>query len=119
MKEIIRDAPFGQFLRYVTRNRVLKYPEEVPGFKCPEAYDKTSGEEKKSHTLTYADLEVFEKIRLSHDSDSITTSTPKRVAPSAVRGTNTLLLEQASSSHEEAKKIAPTKTKDGMTCVDW
>jgi DHA1 family multidrug resistance protein-like MFS transporter len=38
LKEIIRDAPFGQLLRYITRNRVLRYPEELPGFKVPAAY---------------------------------------------------------------------------------
>ena len=30
--DTIREAPFGQFLRLITGNRVLKYPEELPGF---------------------------------------------------------------------------------------
>jgi DHA1 family multidrug resistance protein-like MFS transporter len=38
IKEIVRDAPFGQLLRYATRNRVLNYPEELPGFQVPSAY---------------------------------------------------------------------------------
>ncbi|KAK5098829.1 hypothetical protein LTS08_006207 [Lithohypha guttulata] len=36
--DIIRDAPLGQFIRYVTRNRVLQYPEERDDWQCPEAY---------------------------------------------------------------------------------
>lgn len=44
LKTIIRDAPFGQLLRYVTNNRVLKYPEELDGFQCPCSYDKKEGE---------------------------------------------------------------------------
>ncbi|KAI4935515.1 uncharacterized protein J4E92_002806 [Alternaria infectoria] len=31
IKEIVRDAPFGQLVRYATRNRFFKYPEEIPG----------------------------------------------------------------------------------------
>lgn len=36
--EIIRDAPIGQILRWVTRNRILHYPEERPDFKLPIGY---------------------------------------------------------------------------------
>jgi MFS transporter, DHA1 family, multidrug resistance protein len=42
--DIIRDAPIGQLIRLLTRNRVLKYPEEEPGFQCPVCYQSTDGE---------------------------------------------------------------------------
>ncbi|KAF2716178.1 putative caffeine resistance protein 5 [Polychaeton citri CBS 116435] len=35
MADIIRDSPLGQLVRYLTRNRVLLYPEERPNFRCP------------------------------------------------------------------------------------
>lgn len=35
MADIIRDAPLGQIIRFVTRNRYLQYPEEKPGFQLP------------------------------------------------------------------------------------
>lgn len=38
MKDIIREAPFGQVLRFVTGKRVLKYPEEEEDFECPKCY---------------------------------------------------------------------------------
>jgi DHA1 family multidrug resistance protein-like MFS transporter len=44
-KGVVRDAPFGQMLRYATGNRVLKYPEELEGFKCPRGYDNTKSKE--------------------------------------------------------------------------
>jgi DHA1 family multidrug resistance protein-like MFS transporter len=44
LKEVVRDAPFGQLLRLVTRNRVLKYPEELPGFVVPPAYFGKTGQ---------------------------------------------------------------------------
>ncbi|KAI9833558.1 MAG: hypothetical protein M1826_007172 [Phylliscum demangeonii] len=39
MTDLLRDAPLGQILRYVTGNRILRYPEEQPGFQVPAAYD--------------------------------------------------------------------------------
>ncbi|KAF2143070.1 uncharacterized protein K452DRAFT_225726 [Aplosporella prunicola CBS 121167] len=38
MSDLIRDAPLGQLIRLVTRNRYLKYPEERPDFQCPDCY---------------------------------------------------------------------------------
>lgn len=38
--EWIRDAPVGQIIRYLTKNKVLKYPEEKEDFVCPDAYGK-------------------------------------------------------------------------------
>lgn len=50
MNDIIRDAPFGQLLRYVTRNRVLKYPEEEEGFECPCSYEQNDGRNSRKGT---------------------------------------------------------------------
>ncbi|KAF7189217.1 Caffeine resistance protein 5 [Pseudocercospora fuligena] len=38
MEALIRDAPLGQLIRYITKNRVLLYPEERPDFQCPMCY---------------------------------------------------------------------------------
>ncbi|KAL1620760.1 hypothetical protein SLS56_009530 [Neofusicoccum ribis] len=38
MSDLIRDAPIGQIIRYVTRNRLLQYPEEKPDYKLPAVY---------------------------------------------------------------------------------
>jgi MFS transporter, DHA1 family, multidrug resistance protein len=38
--EWIRDAPIGQIIRYVTKNKVLQYPEERDDFVCPGSYAK-------------------------------------------------------------------------------
>lgn len=38
MLDLIRDAPVGQMIRLITRNRLLQYPEEQPDFKCPAYY---------------------------------------------------------------------------------
>lgn len=38
MSALLRDAPVGQLIRWATKNRVLQYPEEKPGFVCPDCY---------------------------------------------------------------------------------
>ncbi|KAK4501470.1 hypothetical protein PRZ48_007279 [Zasmidium cellare] len=62
MSDLIRDAPIGQLIRWVTKNRVLLYPEERPGFECPlsytdpEAAAKAQRSQLTSHTNTNASL---------------------------------------------------------------
>lgn len=48
MSDVIRDAPIGQLIRYVTRNRVLQYPEEKPDFVCPTSYSHPEPEKPAS-----------------------------------------------------------------------
>jgi DHA1 family multidrug resistance protein-like MFS transporter len=47
MSELIRDAPLGQLIRWVTKGRLLKYPEEVEGWQCPNYYAEPDQKEKK------------------------------------------------------------------------
>jgi DHA1 family multidrug resistance protein-like MFS transporter len=44
MSNIIRDAPIGQLIRYVTGNKVFQYPEEKPDFVLPNYYLHTDAE---------------------------------------------------------------------------
>jgi DHA1 family multidrug resistance protein-like MFS transporter len=46
MSDLIRDAPLGQLIRWVTRGRLLKYPEEVEGWQCPNCYSEPDHKEK-------------------------------------------------------------------------
>lgn len=36
--DTVRDAPVGQVIRWITKNKVLQYPEEKPDFQCPSCY---------------------------------------------------------------------------------
>lgn len=38
MADLIRDAPIGQLIRFLTRNRYLQYPEERSGFQLPQRW---------------------------------------------------------------------------------
>lgn len=46
MSDLIRDAPIGQIIRYLTKNRLLKYPEELDTWQCPNSYDGDATAEK-------------------------------------------------------------------------
>ncbi len=39
MSDLLREAPLGHFLRLITKNKIFKYPEELPGFQLPETYN--------------------------------------------------------------------------------
>lgn len=52
--EAIRDAPLGQLIRLVTRNRYFQYPEEKPDFKLPDCWvdlmnDRVPAETEKNN----------------------------------------------------------------------
>jgi len=49
MWEVMRDAPFGQLVRYATNNRFFKYPEEQQGFQCPRTYINSHTTRHSSH----------------------------------------------------------------------
>ncbi|WOO83639.1 Caffeine resistance protein 5 [Vanrija pseudolonga] len=36
--DTLREAPFGQLVRFLSRNRLFQYPEEKPGFVLPDEY---------------------------------------------------------------------------------
>ena len=88
MSDLIRDAPVGHIIRWVTRNRVLLYPEERPGFQYPSTYKNVVGKEKpplpnidnvlenrlrsgSQETLAAArhELEIIKKVNEDNDPD--------------------------------------------------
>ncbi|KAK2608946.1 hypothetical protein QQS21_002522 [Conoideocrella luteorostrata] len=40
MFDIFRDAPVGQLIRWISRNRYLQYPDERPGFQLPRTWNQ-------------------------------------------------------------------------------
>lgn len=56
MSALIRDAPFGQIVRYITNNRVFRYPEEEPDFQIPAAYTLHTTEAKRLDSQTSSTL---------------------------------------------------------------
>jgi DHA1 family multidrug resistance protein-like MFS transporter len=46
--DIIRDAPIGQLLRWITKNKIFLYPEERADFQLPTGYGSASAAHKKT-----------------------------------------------------------------------
>ncbi|KAJ5912308.1 major facilitator superfamily domain-containing protein [Penicillium tannophilum] len=109
MEAVIREAPMGQLVRFLTKNKYLQYPEEKPGFELPEPWIQMmqSLEASKSNP---ENPEPQEGRHNSGQSDAIShTST---------------LHEDSEMNAQDLEKvkstpITPKKTKDGAILVDW
>lgn len=120
MNEILRDAPIGQFLRYITKNKVLQYPEEQPGFQCPKVYfTGKHGKGNEQEKLLRHGLEVIEL------SESRAQSSQVSLDDGQVKSTAAPLLqtetEKRTDAQEERRNAegVPVKVKDGVVLVDW
>ena len=127
--DTIRDAPFGQLLRWLTGNRVFLYPEERPDFVLPESLanldtklpDDPVPSEKPAEARTDAgvDSEVEAKGINPSEADAA------RVNSHEDPGTgDTELLEldedvEAGSQTTQNAPVQPQRTNDGHILVDW
>ncbi|KAI4918497.1 hypothetical protein J4E90_002881 [Alternaria incomplexa] len=144
IKEIVRDAPFGQLVRYTTRNRFFKYPEELPGFEIPSAYiekgtsvSASQSQAPSDNSATairqpspapattespHVDLEKLpsrtaEGVNASDRNSTSTAPLPSHTLPfSPSRLEADLALHTTRSSNHV---IAPVKTADGLILAEW
>ena len=125
MADILREAPFGQVVRWVTRNRYFKYPEEKPDFVCPHSYKhEGAGEATKKDSTTNPMDSNQEKLEESSDSEA---GDLERQPTLGLQRTATLpytaerLAIERSLEVEKTKSrpVAPTKLEDGTILVDW
>ncbi|KAF7555348.1 hypothetical protein G7Z17_g2207 [Cylindrodendrum hubeiense] len=135
MLDLIREAPIGQAIRLISRNRLLQYPEENAGFQLPPQY---AAQLKQSEQATEKDQSpdsngVLPNSTESSDAGSsgyfqgdgddvenlgtIRTVNSIRTAPYSneqMRAEQQLNLQQTKSL-----PINPQKTSDGIILVDW
>ena len=144
IKEIFRDAPFGQLVRYTTRNRFFKYPEELPGFEIPSAYiekgtsvSASQSQAPSDNSATairqpspapattespHVDLEKLpsrtaEGVNASDRNSTSTAPLPSHTLPfSPSRLEADLALHTTRSSNHV---IAPVKTADCLILAEW
>ncbi|KAL8865031.1 MAG: hypothetical protein Q9174_007111, partial [Haloplaca sp. 1 TL-2023] len=127
MSDLIREAPFGQLVRFVTRNRYFQYPEEKPDFVLPEAYNtalngKGPIQEKESHE---AELQRSRtpsangSASSSEDLEAKLTRTKSREDTPQWSEARLEIERELSLERTKSMPIAPTKTADGNILVDW
>ena len=136
MLDIIREAPVGQALRFISRNKLLRYPEEKPDFELPTQYVALlkGGEKTKlpAHEAPHIDREephpeereITIQPETPDDSETdlekletVRTIASVRTAPYStdrMRAEQILDMERTKSI-----PIAPQKTSDGIILVDW
>ncbi|KAL8682899.1 MAG: hypothetical protein Q9186_001062 [Xanthomendoza sp. 1 TL-2023] len=142
MADIIRDAPIGQLIRFVTHNKLLQYPEEKPGFLLPESYNTalnalaipTITEKDPSSSPSTSDSDsvqspqalerkitakTINSVNSKDDLEATLTRTKSR------ENTQQWTEERLDIEHElsieriKSVPVAPTKTADGNILVDF
>lgn len=133
MSDLIREAPIGQLLRFITKNKILRYPEELDGFQLPETYTAMLNNEK---AISHSDSEAGEKTiedlpELKHhittrsvrsgDLEATAALTRTKTRESITPYSNERLEVEAELAVERTKSIpvVPQKTADGNILVDW
>lgn len=137
MSDLMREAPIGQVLRFLTGNKVFKYPEELPGFQLPESYNtvlNAPDHEKITSRSDSEDVNKAEEQDLPELKHHITTRsvrsgdleghaalTRTKTRESTVPYTEERLEVEAELAMERTKTlpIIPQKTSDGTILVDW
>jgi DHA1 family multidrug resistance protein-like MFS transporter len=119
MADIIREASFGQIIRWATSNRVLKYPEEEENFECPKCYrdpdpvsSDSSNEEGSSNVDSSGPLN---DINLEKADNRDTTTPQTQFDPGSGYGFGMLENRETSTSGTcENDETKPGHGDDGM-----
>lgn len=114
MDSLFRDTAAGFFIRFVSRNRLLKYPEELPGFEVPYAVEEetTSSAEKLSSPSPVA-ASPEDKLEGDFSGTPSASLVPSNSEDVESGGQDTELQSTLS------RVIHPVVTKDGIILVNW
>ena len=137
MSDLMREAPIGQLLRFLTNNKVFKYPEEMEGFQLPASYNTmlnaTDPEKVGSSSGSEEDVkaEREDMPELKHHITTRSVRSGDLEGQAALTRTKSRentrpyseerLEVEAELAVERTKSIpvAPQKTSDGTILVDW
>ncbi|KAJ4123581.1 hypothetical protein NW765_006605 [Fusarium oxysporum] len=103
LHDTIRDAPLGQIIRFVTKNRLFKYPEEHPEFELPAAWNQLLSNADHGYACHTG------------------TETPSTIVnPTADQNTiEGLDIESKALDTDGITDAAPNATENGVILVDW
>ena len=141
MADLIREAPIGQVIRYLTKAKYLKYPEERAEFELPATYNAVinqkpgsfSGSEeptplavektKSNHSINPLDEKPLERGQTDIETGSMRAATLTRTKSrqQTTPYTEERLEIEAELALERTKTapIVPQKTSDGNILVEW
>jgi DHA1 family multidrug resistance protein-like MFS transporter len=129
MEEMLRDSAIGQVIRFLSKDKLLQYPEERPDFVLPEAYLRALNREKRPEqiepsnaTPTITDDEAKESKELNDNSDVDLEgkgSNSSRRSGSSIRGSIRGTAGEEQLEQTKSHPLAPHLTADGHILVDW
>ena len=127
MADTIRDAPVGQIIRWVTRNKYFQYPEEQAGFELPLSYvtalniseKPTSWTASRTTSDTPASLERVSTRTSQTENELVLTRTKSRSETQNFTEERLEIDQELALERTKSLPIAPTKTADGNILVDW
>lgn len=135
--DIFREAPLGQLIRWITSNKALPYPEELPGFELSAAYnDARNSPEKGQEGAVATRTATKQRARSSgrprsqatvatlrtheNDLESLQLSRTKSRLETTPFSEERLEIEaELALQRTQSRPIVPHKTSDGNILVDW
>ena len=133
MADLIRDAPLGQIVRWVTHNRYFQYPEKRADFQVPPQYN-TRMNEAKALELTSSPTNTSNTPRSQQDAASLhhpgsrvdrdvenlsVSKTKSRLETPPYSNERFEVEQQLAIERTKSLPIVPQKTSDGIVLVDW
>lgn len=136
MSDLMREAPIGQLLRFITKNQIFKYPEELDSFNLPESYNTMLNAPDSEKVVSPSDSEAGDDVAeelpelmkrnttrsvRSGDMEAKAALTRTKSRESTMPYTEQRLDVEAEMAIERTKSlpIVPQKTSDGNILVDW
>ena len=126
MADLLREAPLGQIIRWVTRNKLLPYPEELPGFELPATYNAMLN--ATSTAFDPARINSKEKVRAAQPAnhsresntsgDSSETETPTPGAASDLEKAHTQS-EEPNPYERDIEGLSLSRTKSRAETGAW
>jgi DHA1 family multidrug resistance protein-like MFS transporter len=117
MADILREAPLGQIIRWVTGNRVLKYPEELPDFELPATYNAILNSSEKHHFAPAERVVTRQRTRQSSNTESIEEESSETETPiSELEKKET---EQQSPFDKDIETLSLNRTKSRLDTVPY
>lgn len=120
MTDLLREAPLGQIIRWVTKNKVLKYPEEMDDFELPAAYNALlNSSSEKTHMPIAVRTRDSARERARRASQATAVSGSSEDDETAV----TTELEKSETEqpgpYEEVERVELTRTKSRLETTPY
>ncbi|KAL3471063.1 major facilitator superfamily domain-containing protein [Aspergillus californicus] len=117
MQAVIRESPFGQLIRLITKNKYFQYPEEKADFKLPDQWIKVMDGSDAAAGSEDAQTGPQTPTRQPDSDESLSRVTTQY----SLSFTEARLEADEQHDIEKVKSIpiAPKRTKDGAILVDW